>query len=223
MRLYFIVEGQTEETFVNQVLKPHLATQSIWASATCVTTSRRKGIVYRGGVTTYQHPKRDITFRMREDQNSNARFTTMLDLYRLPYDFPGHEKSIDVQDPYQRVKILEEALRDDISDPRFIPYIQIHEFESLLLTDPQKLDGQFYSNHSGIHRLVTMANEFASPELINDGQDTAPSIRIAREIPEYPRMKASAGPITASAIGLPALRAKCRHFNEWLSQLEALS
>ena len=41
VRLYSIVEGQTEETFVNQVLKPHLATQSIWASATCVTTRRK--------------------------------------------------------------------------------------------------------------------------------------------------------------------------------------
>ena len=160
---------------------------------------------------------------MREDQSSDARFTTMFDLYRLPNDFPGHEKSIGTQDPYQRVRILEDALRDDISDSRFIPYIQLHEFESLLLTDPQKLDGQFYSNHSGIHRLITMANGFASPELINDGQDTAPSIRIAREIPDYPRMKASAGPIIASAVGLHTLRAKCPHFNEWLDQLESLA
>ena len=49
-------------------------------------------------------------------------------------------------DPYRRVKILEDALRDDISDlrRRFIPYFQVHEFEALLLPDPQKLEAQFY-------------------------------------------------------------------------------
>lgn len=30
-RLNFVVEGQTEETFVNQVMRPHLADRRIWA------------------------------------------------------------------------------------------------------------------------------------------------------------------------------------------------
>ena len=49
VRLHFIVEGQTEETFVNRVLGPHLANQSIWAKARCVLTSRKRGIKHRGG------------------------------------------------------------------------------------------------------------------------------------------------------------------------------
>lgn len=62
-----------------------------------------------------------------------------------------------------------------------------------------------------------------SPELVNDGIDTAPSKRIIREIPEYASIKASAGPIVAEKIGLDNLRLKCRHFGEWLTKLEALS
>ncbi len=41
VRLNFIVEGQTEEAFVKQILKPHLAELSVWANARCVMTSRK--------------------------------------------------------------------------------------------------------------------------------------------------------------------------------------
>ena len=44
IRLHFIVEGQTEETFVNQVLKPHLGNRYVWADARCVQTSRRGAV-----------------------------------------------------------------------------------------------------------------------------------------------------------------------------------
>ncbi len=49
IRLHFIVEGQTEETFVNQTLRPHLANISIWVKARCVMTSRKRGVKRREG------------------------------------------------------------------------------------------------------------------------------------------------------------------------------
>ena len=222
VRLHFIVEGQTEETFVNQTLRPHLARFSVWVKAHCVETGRKGGVKYRGGIVSYQKARKDIGLWMLEDQNADARFTTMFDLYGLPHDFPGYEEAARLQDPYDRVKILEDSLREDTPDSRFIPYIQLHEFESLLLADPQKLDAQFYENSTGIQRLVQLAGGFGSPELIDDGPDSAPSKRIAEEIPEYPRSKASAGPITAERIGLHTLRTKCGHFDAWLSMLESL-
>lgn len=222
IRLHFIVEGQTEETFVNQILRPHLAELFIWADARCVMTGHKRGIKHRGGISSYAKAKSDIRAWMREDQNRDARFTTMFDLYGLPTDFPGYGDAVRIPDPYRRVEILEGALRDDISDWRFIPYFQLHEFEALLLSDPQKLESQFYDRSSEIQRLGEMASRFDSPERINDGTDTAPSKRIIHEIPEYGDMKASAGPIVASKIGLPTLRLKCGHFGEWLGKLEAL-
>lgn len=223
IRLNFTVEGQTEETFVNRVLKPHLADRSVWANVRCVLTGRKRSVEHRGGMTTYQRARNDITRWMRQDQNPDARFTTMFDLYALPNDFPGFQDSLNTSDPYERVNILEDALREDLDDWRFIPYIQLHEFEALLLSDPQKLDSQFYEHDKEIARLARMADEFNSPELIDDGTHTAPSKRIIAEIPEYDGRKVSAGPIVAERIGLPTLRAKCRHFSDWLDKLESLS
>lgn len=60
LRLNFIVEGQTEERFVNMVLRNHFAVQSIVAVAHCVTTRRdrrARHVKYRGGLTTYRHAR----------------------------------------------------------------------------------------------------------------------------------------------------------------------
>lgn len=190
--------------------------------ARCVETRRKGGVKYRGGIVSYQKARKDIALWMLEDQNTDARFTTMFDLYALPHDFPGYEEAARLQDPYDRVRILEDSLREDAPDSRLIPYIQLHEFEALLLADPQKFDAQFNENRVGIQRLVRMANGFKSPELIDDGPDSAPSKRIAEEIPAYPRSKVSAGPITAERIGLHTLRTKCEHFDAWLGKLESL-
>ena len=117
-------------------------------------TSRRRGIKHRGGLRKYAQAKRDITNWMREDGNPDARFTTMFDLYRLPSDFPGHENASRVADPHERIGILEDALREDVSDGRFIPYLQLHEFEALLLSDPRKLEVQFPDRGDEIGKLI---------------------------------------------------------------------
>ena len=221
-RLHLIVEGQTEETFVNRVLRPHLAELSVWAKARCDTTGRKRGVKYRGGIGSYLKAKNDITAWTREDRNPDARFTTMFDLFRLPNNFPGYEEAKRTPDPYQRVQTLEDALRDDISDWRFVPYIQLHEFEALLLCDPQNLDAQFPDRSNEIRELAEKISTFDSPEHVNDGPDTAPSKRIIDVIPEYKGRKASAGPIVAEKIGLAALRSDCSHFGKWLDKLEAL-
>ena len=223
IRLHFVVEGQTEETFVNRVLKPHLGDRYVWVDARCVLTSRRGGVKHRGGFRNYAQPQRDILSWLREDQNDDARFTTAFDLYRLPSDFPGYGDAQAAMDPYEKVRILEAALRDDIGDWRFIPYLQLHEFEALLLSKPAQLSAQFMERQAGIRTLVAMADQAGNPELINDGPDTAPSKRIIAEVPEYSGMKASAGPIVAERIGLANLRSGCQHFGEWINRLEALT
>ena len=223
IRLHFVVEGQTEETFVNRILKPHLGDRYVWVDARCVLTSRRGGVKHRGGFRNYAQPRRDILSWLREDQNDDARFTTAFDLYGLPADFPGYEEAQRSSDPYDKVKILEAALLNDIGDWRFIPYLQLHEFEALLLSEPAQLSAQFMERQAGIRTLVAVADQAGNPELINDGPDTAPSKRIIAEVPEYSGMKASAGPIVAERIGLANLRSGCRHFGEWIDRLEGLA
>jgi hypothetical protein len=222
-RLHFIVEGQTEETFINRVVIPHLASLSVWGDVRCVMTGRTRRIIHRGGLVSYAKVRRDIMLWMKEDRKPDAAFTTMFDLYALPSDFPGYEEATQAKDPYARVAQLENALTRDMSHSRFVPHIQLHEFETLLLVAPEKLDCRYSDCDRAIQHLVEMAAGFASPELIDDGVSTAPSKRIIQEIPEYEGMKASAGPLIAETIGLSALRGKCTHFDQWLSHLENLA
>jgi len=70
---------------------------------------------------------------------------------------------------------------------------------------------------------VQLCEKYDTPEKINDGNETAPSKRIIKEFPEYAPAKATAGPIIANSIGLPTIRKKCPHFNEWLTKLEQLN
>lgn len=223
IRLNFIVEGQTEEAFVKNTLVPHLADRSIGAYVRCVQTSRKRGVKYSGGISHYAQVRKDIRNWTRQDRNPDARFTTMFDLYALPTDFPDYDAAIQRVDPLQRADVLEDALAQDIDDGRFVPYIQVHEFEALLLADPAKLDSQFPDDADAIRRLGETASRYQSPEHIDDGSDTAPSKRIIREIPAYEGQKASAGPLVAERIGLYTLRAQCHHFGSWIDRLEALA
>ena len=207
---------------MNDTLRPHLARHSVRANARSVETGRKGKHIFRGGIASYAQAKRDIELWMNEDQDAATRFTTMFDLYKLPEDFPAYADASVVDAPYERVEILERALAENIGDRRFIPYIQLHEFEALLLADPSKLALEFDGYNEQIQQLASMTSEFGSPELIDSGAHTAPSKRIIAKIPEYKPWKQSSGPITARRIGLSVLRSKCPHFGEWLGKLEAL-
>jgi hypothetical protein len=77
VRLHFIVEGQTEETFVNRVIIPHLASCSVWGDVRCVMTGRKRSTIHRGGLVSYARARKDILLWMKEDQNRDVAFTTM--------------------------------------------------------------------------------------------------------------------------------------------------
>lgn len=223
-RLNIIVEGQTEETFVNNVLAPHLGQVGIFAAARKVETGRSGVKIYRGGLSRtggYARLKKDILLWAKQDNNQDVYFTTMIDLYALPADFP--EQAMWPALPvYERTQKLEGAFGKDINHQRFIPYIQVHEFESLLFSDPQQFDWEFIDQPVAIQRLWGVLEQFGNPEFINDGVETAPSKRIIEVLPQYERRKSSAGPVIAAKIGLSSLREKCPHFNEWVGKLEKL-
>ena len=221
VKLNFLVEGQTEETFVKTVLQPHLKNHSVDTEVRCVVTRRTHDYEYRGGLNAYRQVKSDLTRWMKDEPCCESRFTTMFDLYRIPKDFPGYRISAREPNPYDRTKEMERAMVSDLGDGRLMPYIQLHEFEALLLVDAGKLAVQFPDRISAIQRIFSMAESFPSPELIDDVD--GPSKRIIREIPEYEDRKAAAGPIVAERIGLPTLRAKCSHFGCWIETLEALA
>jgi hypothetical protein len=81
----------------------------------------------------------------------------------------------------------------------------------------------FYDHHEKqIAALNAIAEGHATPELIDDGQHSAPSKRIIAEFPDYEDAKPAIGPQVAELIGLEVIRGKCPHFAAWLSRLEQL-
>ncbi len=220
LRLYITVEGQAEKAFADQALAPYLANFNIEVKPRVVLTNRKLG--KRGGILDFAKIEGDLTRLMKQDSHPEARFTTMVDFYALPPEFPGWTEARTKALPQDRVTVLEEALRRQFGDARFHPYIQLHEFEALLYCDLTELQHRIANSERGI---ATLQQEVAGfrPEEINEGATTAPSKRIIRPLPVYERSKVRVGAAAAAAIGLPALREKCPHFNDWLSRLESLA
>lgn len=222
-RLHIIAEGQSEEGFVKNTLCSHLCAHNVFTDARKVLTSKdkKKGTQHKGGIPNYAKAKNDITQWVKEDRKSDCFFTTMFDLYALPNDFPGYTQAQQSNDPYEKVAVLEDALAKDINDTRFIPYIQLHEFEALLFTDLSKLESEYLEDGTKISTLIASVKGYENPELINDGSATAPSKRILTHLSSYD--KATVGPLVIKKIGIPKLVETCRHFGEWIAKLEGLA
>jgi len=221
VRLHAVVEGQTEETFANQILAPALGARNVFLDAHRITTGRKRGRVHRGGIATYAQLRRDVQLWMLQDHGRDARFTTMVDLYRLPPDFPGYQECHRQADPHARVTCLEEKLGEDIDDDRFIPYIQLHEFETLLFSGLEAFAEVFPDLPHLVSSLQAVRDAFESVEHINEHPEQSPSERISRLVPTY--VKPVTGILIAQKIGLTTLRGECSHFAQWLDRLEALA
>lgn len=219
MRLHFVVEGQTEETFVRDLLSPELAPRGIFCDAHRITTGRRGGRVYRGGFLSFDHLRKDLELWMKQDAAQDSCFTSMVDLYRLPSDFPGINESRALRDPLKKAEFLEEQFKSSLNHERFFPYIQVHEFEALLFSDPPKFLIAFPGLSTELADLEAIRRAFPTPEHINEGNNTSPSKRICKLLPQYD--KPLSGPLITKQIGLRKLRSECSHFNAWLERLES--
>ncbi|MEI7833045.1 MAG: DUF4276 family protein [bacterium] len=220
-RLLVHVEGQTEETFVNEILRPHLVNFGYTAvSARLVGNARQKE--KRGGIRDWVAVRKEIINHLWEDIGCIA--TTMVDYYALPQTWPGRAAAGGLQFPHKAATI-EDALLADIckyagssfNATRFIPYVMMHEFEGLLFSNCER-----FAN--GIERpnlareFQAIRDQFDTPEEINDSVETAPSKRIKTLVPGY--NKPLLGALAALEIGIEAIRSECPHFRAWLERLE---
>lgn len=223
MRVIVVVEGYSEEAFVRQVLRPHLENIGVLTSATIVgkLVAQQRGHRERGG-GRFRHWKRDIVRILGSDRSKQMRVTTLFDLYGLPEDFPGLSTCGRDPDTLRRRASLEAALAGVFQDTRFIPYIQRHEFEALVLASLASLRELLDADDdlAGISALDSLVSTI-SPENVNDGKQTAPSKRLLAHIPGY--NKTLHGPLAIEGAGLTVLRSQCPGFDSWLTTLESLS
>ncbi|UCH95371.1 MAG: DUF4276 family protein [Candidatus Aminicenantes bacterium] len=212
IRVHVFVEGQTEETFVTELLQYHFLHMHIYLNPILIRTGK-KG---RGGVSTYGKIQWQIKKKCKEDKT--AYVTTMLDVYGLPKDFPGKAAADKETSIQGKVRYLEDAFFKDIDQKHFIPNLLMHEFEALLFTAPYAFAEWFNEEAAG--KLQEERQDFTTPEHIDDNPETAPSRRILRHCPGY--QKPHHGILIALSIGLDNIRKECGHFNEWIEKIEKL-
>jgi Domain of unknown function (DUF4276) len=218
-QLYLYVEGQTEQTFADTVLGPHLLKFNVYLMGSVLAqVGRSRGKTYRGGVLKYSPCKNGLQNLFKQHDRVGVYFSTMIDFYKLPRDFPQPDHMPD--DPIEQVRSFENAFALDLKHPTFIPYIQLHEYEAILFTKPDEFELFYHDQPDALKSLQKIADEFPNPELINKGEDTAPSKRILEVLPSY--QKRLHGPQVAELIGLDTIRKKCPHFSEWVSRLEQI-
>lgn len=224
--IHVLCEGQTELGFVEAVLRPYLQNKGVTGvKGILITTNKKKNA--RGGMLTYNHALTDLTLLRQTKVDGDYErhiFTTMFDLYALPEDFPGFERSKTIRDPYLKVSNLENDFAYAINDKRFIPYIQLHEFEALLFCGIEHIAGLYSGCEKRCKQLTDALLRIGNPELINNSPETAPSKRIIKAIEGDEKMhynynKPKTGKLVTSNIGIDELRSKCQHFDEWIEKL----
>ena len=219
-RLLVLVEGETEEMFVNSVLEPHLRTLGyIQVAARKLGNARQRS--RRGGIRAWSSVRTDLERHLRQDRE--AVVALMVDYYGLPQTggraWPGRAASTGAD-------AVEAAVRESIARRmgggfdrgRFLPLVMMHEFEAMLFSDCAAF-GSAIGRADLSPALQAIRNDFPNPEAIDDSPERAPSKRIEALFPAY--QKPLMGALAALEIGLKRIRVECPHFRSWLERLEA--
>jgi len=214
-RILAVVEGRSEELFLKRTLAPRLAGRGLYLEPMKVL----RGGGARGGGSSWQPWRKHLSGLLNGQPRVGVVVTTFLDLYRIPKDTPGY--SSPDGNGEQRAESMVRAIHEQLgSDPRLLPYVQVHEFEALLYCDLTALT-RVEPDLFPTNRVSTLVNSVAhlAPESVNESEATAPSKRILAVLPAFDKI--DHGVPAVEAIGLDALRTKCPRFHAWITRLEA--
>ena len=218
IRIIIIVEGQTELSFCQKLLQPYFNEEDIFLYPELIEKSK-------GGIVHWSNIKKQIENHLKSDNNIFV--TTFIDFYGIgnKHDFPGWGKAKEIKEKKTRVEFIEDAMNMDINETwrfRFLPYLQLHEFEGLLFSDIDAYR-ELYDDEDFVDfkLLENTINSFENPEMINDGKDTAPSKRLKGKI--FKRYdKISDGILIAETIGVEKIRSQCSRFDAWMKKISEL-
>jgi hypothetical protein len=215
-----LVEGQTEEQFVDDCLAPYLLAKGLVLGTTIVKTKRVVGGSHaKGGVLSYGQVRRDLGFLLH-DTNASV-ITTLLDYYALPTDFPGMDDR-PAGTAKDRVEHVEATWAGSVGDTRFVPHLVLHELEAWVYAEPSCLEPWMFDDDvKVVAAIAAVARAHQTPEDIDEGPHTAPSKRLFHAFAGY--QKTLHGPLAISAIGIDRIRAVCPHVSRWIDRLEAIA
>lgn len=214
-RVIIICEGPTEKEFCSDVLQSWFFQKNIFIQTPLIKKSG-------GGIVPWESLKKQIENHLKQD--TSAWVTLIIDYYGIPqkYNFPKWEEAHMEPNKTRRMAILENAMKQDIPDEirnRFIPYIQLHEFEGLLFNNIEVFTRNFVKDEfTDFKGFQTIFEKYPNPEDINDRPDSAPSKRLQQHIEGY--NKVVYGATLAQEIGLEKINSKCPRFKEWITKIE---
>ena len=208
--LYILVEGQTEEVFVKDMVRPHLLEHAIF-DVTPIKISTKAG--FKGGFVKYEYLKNDAN-RLLKQRNDTV-ISTFVDYFRIPNDIPDYGNCLQIHNIDDRIKCLESSIANDIGNERFLPYIQKYEFESVLFSSNTGFENYYGVNVS--KRTNEIIERYSNPEDINDNSATSPSNRLKQIVPQY--NKVLTGNILALDIGIERILEKCPRFRDWVTKI----
>lgn len=210
-----LCEGQTEEKFVIELLVPYFLPKNIYITPIVLSKKGQKG-----GDVKFSRAERDIVNSLR--QSNVSAVSTFVDYYGVK-EWPGKNEVLQDSTPDQIADCLNHAAKSAICSKydelnpqnRFIPFVSVHEFETLLFSDSRILAEHLHVEQAKVDEVLS---EFGSPENINNSPATAPSKRLEQWDGRYG--KTTAGIAIASAIGIDKMREKCPLFDAWLCAIE---
>ncbi|MCF8308030.1 MAG: DUF4276 family protein [Bacteroidales bacterium] len=214
-RIIIICKGPTEQEFCKDILVPYFSKRKLYIHTPLIKPSG-------GGIVPWAVLKRQIETHLKQDKS--ALVTLFIDYYGIPerYNYPRWKEKNDIRDLDQKVTMLEKAMLEEIPDSfqdRFIPYIQVHEFEALLFSDLKAYKQVF--DEEDFNDLIAFSEIFRiykNPEEINDRKEFCPSARLEYHIKGF--NKVIHGSLIAQEIGLEQIRKKCLRFSSWIDKLE---
>lgn len=209
-RLYIIVEGQTEQEFVNTLIAPYLQTYGIYSITPILIRTSKTG---RGGFVNYQHLKNDAK-RLLISEKTDFVVSMFVDFFRCP-EVPNKDRWNRIGNHKEQVEEMERCIKEDIADTRFIPYIQLHEFEALLFSSNKGFQAFFSPEQQ--ESIQTIIHTYDNPEEINTTPEGAPSKRLLAIKEDYD--KVLEGNLIALEIGLSEILGKCPRFKAWMDRL----
>jgi hypothetical protein len=205
-RLYILCEGETEETFVRELLSPYFENFTIYVTPILLDTC----LGHKGN---YEKIKKQIIKLCHQDKT--AFVTTFIDFYGFPENFSFPEKTTACTIEY--IKTTQLKIQQDINCSNFIAFLTAHEFEGLLFSDISKFQ-LWLDDESILGKLKEIRDLFDTPEHINNDKKTSPSHRILNVMTDYD--KVILGNSIALDIGLDIIMQECLHFKDWIETLK---
>jgi len=214
-----LVEGQTEKTFVEELLCRYMVDKNIYLSPIIFTKSGEKG-----GDVCFSRAEKDIRNHLK--QRSDTYVTVMMDYYGIK-EWPGLIESKQQREHFKKAEIINIETEKMVQnlfpkqniERRFIPYVSMYETEALYFSDPAIIAEELNINQAEIEFIL---RKYDGPEAINDSFETAPSKRLSKLSGNKYR-KTTSGIAIARKIGIPRMRERCPLFDAWISKMESLS